>query len=82
MTDYSKLFQNACLVQFSTSSWQCTKALNPAAIKDKVGIDNEWFKGRKYLINPDLLGLSVILIIDGLFFTVFEGKYQFTSDLD
>jgi len=26
--------------------------------------------------------LSVILIIDGLFFTVFEGKYQFTSDLD
>ncbi len=27
-------------------------------------------------------GLSVILIIDGLFFTVFEGNYQFTSDLD
>ena len=26
--------------------------------------------------------LSVILIIDGLFFTVFEGNYQFTSDLD
>ena len=26
--------------------------------------------------------VSVILIIDGLFFTVFEGKYQFTSDLD
>ena len=26
--------------------------------------------------------MSVILIIDGLFFTVFEEKYQFTSDLD
>ena len=56
MNDYTKLFQNACLVQFSTSSWQCTKALNTTIIKDKVDIDSDWFRGRKYLINPDLLG--------------------------
>lgn len=56
MSDYSKLFQSACLVQFTSSSWQCTKVVNPAALKDKVKIDNEWLKGRKYLINPDLLG--------------------------
>lgn len=55
-SDLSKLFQNACLVQFSTSIWQCTKALNPAILKDKVDIQSDWFKGRKYLINSDLLG--------------------------
>ncbi len=56
MADNSKIFQNACLLQFSTSVWQCTKALNPAILKDKVDIESDWFKGRKFLINSDLLG--------------------------
>ena len=55
-TDYKKLFENACLVHFSSSSWQCSKVIHPAMLKDKVDIDSDWFKGRKYLINPELLG--------------------------
>jgi hypothetical protein len=56
MSDNSKIFQSACLLQFSTSIWQCTKALNPAVLKGKVDIESDWFKGRKFLINSDLLG--------------------------
>ena len=55
-TDVSKLYQNACLIHFTSTYWQCTKSLNPAILKDKVDINSDWFKGRKYLINPDILG--------------------------
>lgn len=56
MTDYSKLFQSACLLQFSSSIWQCTKAVNPNVMKGKVDVQSDWLHGRKYLINSELLG--------------------------
>jgi hypothetical protein len=56
MTDNSQIFQNACLLQFSTSVWQCTKALKPVILKQKTDIESDWVKGRKLLINSDLLG--------------------------
>ena len=40
------------------------------------------FKSGAERVREQTRYMSVILIIDGLFFTVFEGKYQFTSDLD
>ena len=56
MDDNRKLFQRACLIQLSTSVWQCTKVLNQKILAQKLGKDNEWLRGRKFLINPELLG--------------------------
>jgi hypothetical protein len=56
MDDHKKLFQRACLIQLSTSVWQCTKVLNQKILVQKLGQDNEWLRGRKFLINPELLG--------------------------
>lgn len=56
MDDNRKLFQRACLIQLSTSVWQCTKVLNQKILAQKLGQDNEWLRGRKFLINPELLG--------------------------
>lgn len=56
MDDHKKLFQKACLIQLSTSVWQCTKVLNEKTLVQKLGQDNEWLRGRKFLINPELLG--------------------------
>ncbi len=43
-------------MQLSTSIWQCSRVLNQAVLAEKLGENNDWLRGRKYLINPELLG--------------------------
>lgn len=54
--DYQDIFQKSCLVQLSTSVWQCSRVLNQRLIDEKLGEEHGWLKGRKNLINPELLG--------------------------
>ena len=54
--DYKELFKKACLVQLSTSVWRTSKALNQSVLMDKIGEEAEWLRGRKYLIDPTILG--------------------------
>ncbi|SLM30777.1 conserved hypothetical protein [Desulfamplus magnetovallimortis] len=54
--DYKELFRKACLVQLSTSVWRTSKAINHSVLIDKIGEDAEWLRGKKYLIDPTLLG--------------------------
>ncbi|MBF0397344.1 MAG: hypothetical protein HQK78_11270 [Desulfobacterales bacterium] len=54
--EYENIFEKACLIQISSSIWQCSKVLNQSILEEKFGSNNEWLKGRKYLINPELLG--------------------------
>jgi len=56
MTENSDVFKKACLLQLSTSMWQCTRVVHQSILQEKMGQDIEWLKGRKYLINPELLG--------------------------
>lgn len=49
------VFDNACLVQFSTSLWQCSKMLDQH-VMHRIGENTQWLRGRKYIINPELLG--------------------------
>ncbi len=49
------IFQRACLIQLSTSIWQGSRIVSPAVMK-KMGQKSEWLRGRKYLVNPELLG--------------------------
>jgi len=56
MNEYTKLFQKSCLLQFSVKSWQCSKVIDQNVMRLKMGNQSEWLRGRKYLINPDLLG--------------------------
>ena len=54
MSSHENIFERACLVQMSTSMWQGTRALD-SAVMQKVN-NGAWLKGRKFLINPELLG--------------------------
>jgi len=56
MDNFKDLFKKACLIQLSTSVWQCSRVLNQKVLAQKIGKDNEWLRGRKFLINPELLG--------------------------
>jgi hypothetical protein len=56
MNEYTKLFQKSCLLQFSVKSWQCSKVIDQNVMRLKMGHQSDWLRGRKYLINPDLLG--------------------------
>lgn len=47
------IFQEACLVQMSTSCWQGSRILEPS-VMEEVG-DSDWLRGRKYLVNPETL---------------------------
>jgi hypothetical protein len=47
------IFQKACLVQLSTSCWQGSRMLDPS-VMEQIG-NSEWLKGRKYLVNPEIL---------------------------
>jgi hypothetical protein len=47
------VFQQACLVQLTTSCWQGSRMLAPA-VMEQIG-SSEWLKGRKYLVNPEAL---------------------------
>jgi len=58
-TDYKDVFKKACLLQVSTSVWQCSKVLNQSVLAERTGRemqDMSWLRGRKYLINTELLG--------------------------
>lgn len=48
------IFQKACLIQLATSCWTGTRSLTPA-VMESIG-NSEWIKGKKLLINPELLG--------------------------
>ena len=47
------IFQKACLVQLASSSWNGQKML-PNSVMESMG-NSDWIKGRKHLINPELL---------------------------
>jgi hypothetical protein len=50
-----QVFDKACLIQLSTSVWQGSRMIDQAVIQ-KLGKNSDWIKGRKYLINQELLG--------------------------
>ena len=49
-----KIFEKACLIQLTTSTWSASKSVDPVALR-QLGENSEWIKGRKVLVNPDLL---------------------------
>lgn len=53
--DYQTVFQKACLIQLSTSVWMGSKMLDQT-LMTKVSQNSAWLRGRKFLINPELLG--------------------------
>lgn len=50
------IFKKACLIQLTSSVWQCSRVLNQKIMAEKIGQDNKFLVGRKYLIEPTLLG--------------------------
>jgi hypothetical protein len=54
-TDYTDIFQKACLIQLSTSVWQGCCKLDEGVLQ-RVGENSDWLKGSKNLVNQDLLG--------------------------
>ena len=55
MSSNENIFEKACLIQLSTSVWQGTRALD-SEVMQRLNNNGAWLKGRKYLINPELLG--------------------------
>ncbi len=55
MSDYEKVFKKACLIQLTTSIWMGSKMLDQSHMT-KVAQNSEWLRGRKFLVNPELLG--------------------------
>jgi hypothetical protein len=53
--NYQNVFQKACLIQLSTGVWQGSKMLDQT-LMTKVSQNSAWLRGRKFLINPELLG--------------------------
>ena len=49
------IFEKACLLQLTTSVWSASKSVDPVILKE-LGEHSEWLKGRKNLINPELIG--------------------------
>ena len=55
---HKDIFRKACLLNITSSVWHCSRTIEQS-IMEKVadnGENAEWLKGRKYLINPELLG--------------------------
>ena len=52
--NHKELFQKACLIQISSSIWMGSRMLEQGHM-EKIG-ESEWLKGRKFLVNPELLG--------------------------
>jgi len=48
------IFQKACLIQLSSSVWQGTRMIDSNIMRN-MNPHHEWLKGRKFLVNPDLL---------------------------
>jgi hypothetical protein len=55
MSEFENVFRKACLIQLSTSTWMGSKMLDQSHMT-KVSQNSEWLRGRKFLINPELLG--------------------------
>ena len=55
MSEYEKVFKKACLIQLTSSVWMGSKMLDQNYM-NKVSANSEWLRGRKFLINPELLG--------------------------
>jgi len=55
MSEYEKVFKKACLIQLNASVWMGSKMLDQSHMS-KVAQNSEWLRGRKFLINPELLG--------------------------
>ena len=55
MENFKDVFQKACLIQLSSSHWQGSRMLEQG-VMERLGENSEWLRGRKYLINPELLG--------------------------
>lgn len=55
MNEFANVFKKACLIQLATSVWMGTKMLEQK-LMTKVAQNSEWLRGRKFLINPELLG--------------------------
>lgn len=53
--DHTDVFKRACLIQLSTPTWNGSKGLEQT-IMEKIGDNTDWLRGRKFLINPELLG--------------------------
>jgi len=53
-SDYTDIFQKACLIQLSTSVWQGCCKLDEGVLQ-RVGENSDWLKGSKDLVNQDLL---------------------------
>ena len=53
--EFTNVFRKACLIQLSTSTWMGSKMLEQSHMT-KVAQNSEWLRGRKLLINPELLG--------------------------
>ena len=51
--NHKDLFQKACLIQISSSIWMGSRMLEQGHM-EKIG-QSEWLKGRKFLVNPELL---------------------------
>jgi len=47
------VFKKACLIQLSTSCWIGSKMLTQG-VMENIG-NSEWLKGKKLLVNPELL---------------------------
>jgi hypothetical protein len=52
--DHKDIFQKACLIQVSSSVWMGSRML-AQEVMEQIG-QSEWLRGRKYLVNPELLG--------------------------
>lgn len=52
--NHKDLFQRACLIQISSSVWMGSRMLEQG-LMEKIG-ESQWLKGRKFLVNPELLG--------------------------
>lgn len=52
--DHKDVFQKACLIQLSSSIWMGSRMLDQEVMK-QIG-QSDWLKGRKFLVNPELLG--------------------------
>jgi hypothetical protein len=48
------VFDRACLIQLSTSVWQGTRMIEQNLMR-RVNDNSDWLRGRKYLIDPELL---------------------------
>lgn len=55
MSEFKNVFKKACLIQLTTSVWMGSKMLEQSHMT-KVAQNSEWLRGRKFLINPELLG--------------------------